>query len=62
MVEMRIKIVSPDEYKLYLKKELSREVKDDKKLQILIDNMYITFQDGIKFGQGKLEVEVDEII
>lgn len=59
---MRIKIVSPDEYKLYLKKELSREVKDDKKLQILIDNMYITFQDGIKFGQGKLEVEVDEII
>jgi hypothetical protein len=58
MVKVKVKIVSHDEYILYLKKELSKYVKNDKQLKVLIDNMYTTFQDGIKFNQGRLEVSV----
>ena len=55
---MIIEIKSIDEYKLYLNSELKKITKDEKKIKALTDAMFVGFSDGIKFGQGKLKVEV----
>jgi len=55
---MQHKINSIDEYKLYLKKQLSAYIKDEKKLNICVDEMYLAFLDGVKFGHGRLKVEL----
>jgi hypothetical protein len=64
---MSYKINSIDEYKLYIKSQLSKVIKDEKKLNILVDEeklnilvdeYYIAFCDGVRFGQGNLRVEL----
>ena len=52
------KINSINEYKLYLKNQLGKFIKDEKKLKIVVDEMYSAFCDGVRFGQGNLEVEL----
>lgn len=55
---MIIEIGRIEEYKLYIKNELSKSTKDKKKIEALTKAMLLGFEDGIKFGQGKLKVEV----
>lgn len=71
---MSYKINSIDEYKLYIKQQLSETVKDEKKqamkkklskivknekkLEDLVDEYFISFCDGVNFGRGDLRVEV----
>lgn len=55
---MSYKIHSIDEYKLYIKNQLSKVIKDEKKLNILVEEYYIAFCDGVRFGQGNLRVEL----
>lgn len=57
---MMIEIQGVDEYKLYLKSQLSKCTKDKKKVEALTNAMFTSFLDGIKFGQGKLKVEVKQ--
>ena len=47
-----------DEYKLYLEKHLKDYVKNERKRKILIEELMLVFIDGIRFNQGKLEVEI----
>ena len=54
-----MKISRLEEYKLYLRLQLSQYIKDPIKLEIMIEEYYLAFLDGIKFGQGKLVIEDD---
>lgn len=54
-----MKISRVEEYKLYLRLVLSEEVKDKKKLEILVEQFYLAFCDGIRFGKGNLVIEDD---
>lgn len=55
---MTVWVQSPDSYKLYLKKQLAKYIKNETHLEVAVTEMYKAFLDGVKFGRGKLEVEV----
>jgi hypothetical protein len=54
-----VKISRPEEYKLFLRLQVKQFVKDPKKVEILVEEYYLAFCDGIKFGQGKLVIDDD---
>lgn len=57
---MIIEIKSVDEYELYLNSQLKKITKDEKKIKALTNAMFVAFADGVRFGQGKLKVEVKQ--
>jgi len=54
-----LKIERTEEYKLYLRLQLKQYIKDPKKLEIMVEEYFLAFQDGIRFGQGKLVIDND---
>jgi len=49
-----MKIERTEEYKMYLRLQLKQFIKDPKKLEIMVEEYFLAFQDGIKFAQGRL--------
>lgn len=56
----RINIENVGEYRLYLKSVLAEHVKNEKQRDVLVEELYLAFCDGISFGRGKLEVRIEE--
>ena len=55
-----MKIDTTKKYELYLRKQLGQFVKNQEHLSVCIEEMLITFQHGVKFGQGRLDLEIEE--
>ena len=53
------KIHRVEEYKLYLNTQLGMYIKNEKKLKIMIEQMYLAFEDGVRFGRGNLKVNIE---
>lgn len=49
-----------DKYQLYLKSQLDILIQNEKAKKPLEELMYKAFLDGVKFGQGKLYLEVED--
>jgi hypothetical protein len=39
-------------------KQLSKTIKNPKKLNILVEEYYMAFIDGVRYGRGNLKVEI----
>ena len=55
-----MKIDTTNKYKLYLAKQLGKYIVDERKLDIATKEMYQAFLHGVSFGQGKLDLEIEE--
>ena len=55
-----MKIDTTNKYKLYLAKQLGQYIVDERKLDIATKEMCQAFLHGVSFGQGKLDLEIEE--
>lgn len=55
-----MKIDTTKKYELYLMKQLGQYITDERKLHIATEEMYQAFLHGVAFGQGKLDLEIED--
>lgn len=56
-----MEVTSIDEYKLCLKTQIAKDIKDEEKLKNTLDIVYSIFLDGIKFGRtGRVEIAIEK--
>jgi len=55
---MDFRVTALSEYKLYLRQQLKQYIKDKKKLDVAVEELYQAFLDGVNFGRGRLEVAI----
>lgn len=58
--EQEMRIDTTNKYKLYLAKQLGQYIVDKRKLHVATEEMYQAFLHGVSFGQGRLDLEIEE--